>query len=115
MLTGGDTTGDGFLARFDGPARAIRCGLAIRDAVRALGLEVRAAVHTGEVELRASEGPRGIAIHLAARILSLAEPGEVLVSQTTRDLVEGSGIPFTDRGEHELKGIDGPRRVLAAG
>ena len=110
-----DTAGDGFLARFDGPARAIRCGLAIRDAVRALGLEVRAAVHTGEVELRASEGPRGIAVHLAARILSLAEPGEVLVSQTTRDLVEGSGIPFTDRGEHELKGIEGPRRVLAAG
>jgi class 3 adenylate cyclase len=109
-----DTAGDGFLARFDGPARAIRCGLAIRDAVHALGLDVRAAVHTGEVELRSSEGPRGIAVHLAARILTLAEPGEVLVSQTTRDLVEGSGLRFTDRGEHELKGIEGPRRVFGA-
>lgn len=108
-----DTAGDGFHARFDGPARAIRCGLAIEDAVRALGVEIRAAVHTGEVQ-RTPEGPRGIAVHLAARILSVAQPGEVLVSQTTRDLVEGSGIGFADRGEHELKGIEGPRRVFAA-
>jgi len=108
-----DTAGDGFHARFDGPARAIRCGLAIRDAVRDLGIEVRVAVHTGEIE-RTPEGPRGIAVHLAARILSLAQAGEVLVSQTTRDLVEGSGIVFADRGEHSLKGIEGRRRVFAA-
>ena len=108
-----DTAGDGFLARFDGPARAIRCGLAIRDAVRDLGIDVRVAVHTGEVELVA-EGPRGIAVHLAARLLSVAAPGEVLVSQTTRDLVEGSGLVLADRGEHELKGIQGPRRAFAA-
>jgi class 3 adenylate cyclase len=108
-----DTAGDGFLARFDGPARAIRCGLAIRDALRGLGLEVRIGVHTGEVEVDA-ERPRGIAVHLAARLLSLAPPGEVLVSQTTRDLVEGSGLALTDRGEHTLKGIEGPRRVFAA-
>jgi class 3 adenylate cyclase/dienelactone hydrolase len=108
-----DTAGDGFHARFDGPARAIRCGLAIRDAVRALGIEIRVAVHTGEVE-RSPEGPRGIAVHLTARILTVADPGEVLVSQTTRDLVEGSGIALADRGEHELKGIEGRRRVFAA-
>jgi pimeloyl-ACP methyl ester carboxylesterase len=108
-----DTAGDGFVARFDGPARAIRCGLAIRDALRALGIEVRVAVHTGEVEL-VPEGPRGIAVHFAARILSLTQPGQVLVSQTTRDLVEGSGIAFTDRGEHELKGIEGRRQVFSA-
>ena len=108
-----DTAGDGFLARFDGPARAIRCGLAIRDALRALGLEVRVGIHTGEVE-RTAAGPRGIAVHLASRILSVAESGEVLVSQTTRDLVEGSGISFADRGERELKGIEGARRVYAA-
>ena len=108
-----DTAGDGFHARFDGPARAIRCGLAIRDAVQALGIEVRVAVHTGEVE-RVPEGHRGIAVHLAARILSVARPGEVLVSQTTRDLVEGSGISLADRGEQELKGIEGRRRVFSA-
>ena len=108
-----DVAGDGFLALFDGPARAIRCGLTIREAVRALGLETRVAIHTGEIE-RTDEGPRGIAVHLAARVLSLAHPGEVLVSQTTRDLVEGSGIAFEDRGEHEMKGITGARRVFAA-
>ena len=107
-----DTAGDGFHARFDGPARAIRCGMAIRDAVRALGIQVRVAVHTGEVELVA-EGPRGIAVHLAARILSLAQAGEIWVSQTTHDLIEGSGISLADRGEHELKGIQGPRHVYA--
>ncbi|MGH2356789.1 MAG: adenylate/guanylate cyclase domain-containing protein [Candidatus Limnocylindria bacterium] len=108
-----DTAGDSFLALFDGPARAIRCGLAIREAVRALGLETRVGIHTGEIE-RTGEGPRGIAVHLAARVLSLANAGEVLVSQTTRDLVEGSGIAFLDRGEHEMKGIAGARRVFAA-
>jgi class 3 adenylate cyclase/dienelactone hydrolase len=108
-----DTAGDGFLARFDGPARAIRCGLAIREALRVLGIEIRAAIHTGEVE-RTAEGPRGIAVHLGARILTVARPGEILVSQTTKDLVEGSGLAFADRGEHELKGIEGPRRVYSA-
>ena len=109
-----DTAGDGFLARFDGPARAIRCGLAVRDALRDLDVEIRVGIHTGEVE-RTRSGPRGIAVHIASRILSLAEPGEVLVSQTTRDLVEGSGIALADRGEHQLKGIEGPRRVYSAG
>ena len=109
-----DTAGDGFLARFDGPARAIRCGLAVRDALRDLDIEIRVGIHTGEVE-RTRSGPRGIAVHIASRILSLAEPGEVVVSQTTRDLVEGSGISLTDRGEHQLKDIEGPRRVYSAG
>jgi class 3 adenylate cyclase len=109
-----DTAGDGFLAAFDGPARAIRCGLAIRDALRRLGLDVRAGVHTGEVERGPGEKPRGIAVHLGARVMSLAAAGEVLVSSTTRDLVAGSGLEFEDRGEHELKGIEGARRVFAA-
>jgi class 3 adenylate cyclase len=107
-----DTAGDGFLALFDGPARALRSALAIRDAVRALGLEIRAGVHTGEVE-RAEGEIRGIAVHLAARVLAAAAPGEVLVSRTTHDLVEGSGVEFDDRGPHELKGIEGPRRLYA--
>ncbi len=109
-----DTAGDGFLALFDGPARAIRCGLAVREALRDLGLEVRAGVHTGEVERRQGDKPRGIAVHVGARIMSLAGAGEVLVSATTKDLVAGSGLEFDDRGEHELKGIDGARRVFAA-
>jgi class 3 adenylate cyclase/pimeloyl-ACP methyl ester carboxylesterase len=107
-----NTTGDGFLAMFDGPARAIRSALAIREALRSIGLDVRAGVHTGEVE-QTSEGPHGIAVHLAARVLGTAGSGEVVVSQTTRDLVEGSGIEFDDRGEHELKGIEGARRLYA--
>ena len=107
-----DTTGDGFLALFDGPARAIRSALAIRDALRDIELEVRAGVHTGEVE-QAPDGPRGIAVHLAARVLGTAGAGEVLVSSTTHDLVEGSGLEFEDRGAHELKGIDGARLLYA--
>jgi len=107
-----DTTGDGFLALFDGPARAIRAALAIREALRTIGLDVRAGVHTGEVE-QVSEGPRGIAVHLAARVLGAAESGQIVVSQTTHDLVEGSGLEFDDRGEHELKGIEGARRLYA--
>ncbi|HLG07229.1 MAG TPA: adenylate/guanylate cyclase domain-containing protein [Gaiellaceae bacterium] len=107
-----DTAGDGFLALFDGPARAIRSALAIREALRGIGLDVRAGIHTGEVE-QAAEGPRGIAVHLAARILGVAGAGEVLVSSTTHDLVEGSGLEFEDRGAHELKGIDGARRLYA--
>lgn len=109
-----DTAGDGFLAAFDGPARAIRCGLAICDAVAALGLDVRCGVHTGEVERVRGDKPRGIAIHVGARVMSLAGAGEVLVSSTTRDLVAGSGLEFEDRGEHVLKGIEGPRRIFAA-
>jgi pimeloyl-ACP methyl ester carboxylesterase len=109
-----DTAGDGFLALFDGPARAIRCGFGIRDALRQLGLEVRGGVHTGEVERPPGEKPRGIAVHVGARIMSLGGAGDVLVSSTTHDLVAGSGLEFEDRGEHELKGIDGARRVFAA-
>ena len=109
-----DTAGDGFFAVFDGPARAIRCGLAIRDALRPLGLEVRAGVHTGEVERPANGVPRGIAVHVGARVSAVAEAGEVLVTATTRDLVAGSGIAFADRGEVELKGVGEPRRVYAA-
>jgi pimeloyl-ACP methyl ester carboxylesterase len=109
-----DTAGDGFLALFDGPARAIRCGLAIRDALRELGLEVRAGVHTGEVERPPGDKPRGIAVHVGARVMSLGGAGEVLVSATTHDLVAGSGLEFEDRGEHELKGVEGRRRVFAA-
>lgn len=105
-----DTTGDGFLALFDGPGRAIRCALSIRSALRPLGLEVRAGVHTGEVERVTLSG---IAVHLAARVLAEAEGGEVLVTQTTRDLVEGSGLELEDRGERALKGIEGPRRLYA--
>jgi pimeloyl-ACP methyl ester carboxylesterase len=107
-----NTTGDGFLATFDGPARAIRCAVAIRDAVRALGLEVRAGVHTGEVEMRDAD-ISGIAVHLAARVAAAAGAGEVLVSRTVVDLVAGSGLTFTDRGEHTLKGVPGEWRLFA--
>ena len=106
-----DTAGDGLLARFDGPARAIRCARAIRRAANDLGLELRAGVHTGEVEL-AGTAIRGIAVHIASRIASLAGPGEVYTSSTVRDLVAGSGIAFADRGVHTLKGIREPRQVL---
>jgi class 3 adenylate cyclase len=99
-----DTAGDGFLATFDGPGRAIRCACAIRDAVGRLDLEVRAGVHTGECEL-IGEKVGGIAVHTGARVLSVARPGEVLATSTLRDLVAGSGIGFADRGEHELKGV----------
>ena len=109
-----DTAGDGFFALFDGPARAIRCGLAVRESLHDLGLEVRSGVHTGEVERPQGAKPRGIAVHVGARIMSLAGSGEVLVSATTRDLVAGSGLQFEDRGEHELKGVEGRRRVFAA-
>jgi class 3 adenylate cyclase len=109
-----DTAGDGFLALFDGPARAIRCGLALREALRELGLDVRVGLHTGEVERPAGAKPRGIAVHVGARIMSLGGAGDVLVSSTTHDLVAGSGLEFEDRGEHELKGVEGARRVFAA-
>lgn len=109
-----DTAGDGFLAAFDGPARAIRCALGIRGALHLLGLDVRAGVHTGEVERRPGDKPRGIAVHLCARVAALAGAGEVLVSSTTHDLVAGSGLTFDDRGEQALKGIEGARRLYAA-
>jgi class 3 adenylate cyclase len=107
-----DTAGDGFLAAFDGPARAIRCACAARDEVRKLGLEMRAGVHTGEVEL-AGERLRGIAVHTGARVAAVAGPGEVLVSSTVKDLVAGSGLEFADRGEHVLKGVPGAWRLYA--
>jgi class 3 adenylate cyclase len=106
-----DTAGDGFFATFDGPARAIRCAGAIRDGVRAVDLQVRAGLHTGECEL--VDGKiGGIAVHIGARVASLAEPGEVLVSSTVKDLVAGSGIQFEDRGEHTLKGIPDAWRLF---
>jgi pimeloyl-ACP methyl ester carboxylesterase len=107
-----DSAGDGVFAVFDGPARAIRCASGIRDAVRTLGLDVRAGLHTGEVELAGNQ-VRGIAVHLGARVAAAAGPGEVLVSSTVKDLVAGSGIEFEDRGEHELKGLPERRRLYA--
>jgi class 3 adenylate cyclase len=106
------TTGDGALATFDGPARAIRCACALRDAVSPAGIELRAGIHTGEVEQRGDD-IGGIAVHLAARVQALAGEREVLVSRTVADLVAGSGIAFSDRGEHELKGVPGRWRLLA--
>ena len=105
-----DTAGDGFFATFDGPARAIRCALAIVDAVRSLGLEIRAGLHVGEVQVT-EDGVRGVAVYLGARIGALAGPSEVLASQTVKDLVAGSGIAFEDTGEHELKGVPDRWRV----
>ncbi len=98
------TTGDGFLALFDGPARAIRCGVAIQQELRAEGVEVRIGLHAGEIELRGDD-VGGIAVHLGARVAATASPGEVVVSSTVRDLVAGSGIGFVDLGEHDLKGV----------
>ncbi len=108
-----NTAGDGFVALFDGPARAVRCALSIRDQVADLGLELRAGLHTGEVE-RTNGSVSGIAVHLAARVSAQAAAGEVLVTSTTRDLVFGSGLSFADRGERTLKGIEEPRRLYAA-
>jgi DNA-binding SARP family transcriptional activator/class 3 adenylate cyclase len=105
-------TGDGVLATFDGPARAVHCGCAIRDAAAQLGLEIRAGIHTGEVDVR-GEDIGGIAVHIAARVEALAEPGAVLVSRTVVDLIVGSGIETTDRGEHVLTGVPGEWRLFA--
>jgi len=107
-----DTAGDGFFASFDGPARAIRCGCAVVEAVKALDLDVRAGLHTGECELVDGK-VGGIAVHIGARVAAQAAPGEVLVSSTVRDLVAGSGIVFSDRGPAELKGIPGEWRLFA--
>jgi pimeloyl-ACP methyl ester carboxylesterase len=107
-----DTAGDGLFAAFDGPARAIRCGSAIADAVRVLGIAVRVGIHSGECEV-IGEKVGGIAVHIGARIAGQAGPGEVLVSSTVRDLVAGSGIPFEDRGRHSLKGVPGEWSLFA--
>jgi len=107
-----NTSGDGFLAMFDGPQRAIRCAIAIRDAVQALGIEVRAGLHTGECEVR-GDYIGGIAVHIGARVSALAGPNDVLVSSTLRDLVIGSGLEFEDRGAHELKGVPGEWHLSA--
>jgi class 3 adenylate cyclase len=107
-----DKTGDGILATFDGPARAIRCANSITESVRGIGLEVRAGVHTGEVEIR-GDRLAGIAVHIASRVSNQAGPGEVLVSSTVRDLVVGSGISFSDRGNHILKGVPNEWQLFA--
>jgi class 3 adenylate cyclase len=107
-----DTAGDGFLATFDGPARAFRCACSIEKAVQPLGLELRARLHTGECEL-IGEKVSGIAVHTGARVAAEAGPGEVLVSSTVKDLVAGSGIQFADRGVHALKGVPGEWRLYA--
>jgi class 3 adenylate cyclase len=108
-----NTTGDGFLATFDGPARAIHCALAIAQTVKQLKIDVRASVHTGECELM-GDNVGGIAVHIGARIMGQAEPGRVVVSSTVKDLVAGSGINFQDLGVHELKGVPGEWRLFSA-
>ncbi|MCX6363709.1 MAG: adenylate/guanylate cyclase domain-containing protein [Actinobacteria bacterium] len=107
------TMGDGFLATFDGPARAVKCAQVICEAVKPLGLEVRAGCHTGEIELLGAD-VGGIAVHIGARVGALAAPSEVLVSSTVKDLVAGSGLIFADRGEHELKGMPGSWHLYSA-
>jgi class 3 adenylate cyclase len=107
-----NTTGDGFVAAFDGPARAIHCARSIVDGVRQFGLEIRAGMHTGECEVR-GEDLGGLAVHIAARVGSMAAPGEVVVSGTVKDLVVGSGIEFADRGEEQLRGVPGTWKLFA--
>jgi class 3 adenylate cyclase len=108
------TIGDGFLATFGGPARAIRCALATIEVNREIGLTVRAGLHTGECEYRGRD-VSGIAVHIAARVAALAAPGEVLVSRTVKDLVAGSGLRFEDRGSHLLKGVPDDWQLFAVG
>ena len=108
-----DMAGDGLFATFDGPARAVRCASATADGLKALGLEMRAGVHTGEIE-QTNGSVRGIAVHIASRIAAAARPGEVLVSSTVKDIVAGSGIAFEERGEHELDGVPGTWRLFTA-
>jgi pimeloyl-ACP methyl ester carboxylesterase len=108
-----DTAGDGFLATFDGPARAIRCAAAIRDATRPLGIDLRTGLHTGEVE-SSGEKVSGLAVHIGARVAASARPGEILVSSTVKDLVAGAGLRFEDRGLQHLKGVPDPWRLFAA-
>ena len=106
------STGDGALATFDGPARAIRCATALQEALRSNHVDIRAGLHTGEIELRVGD-VLGIGVHIASRVAAMARPGEILVSRTVTDLVVGSGIAFEDRGEHELKGVPGAWRLFA--
>src|SRR5262249_31127293 len=106
-----DTAGDGFLATFDGPARAIRCAVAIRESMGPLGLSVRAGLHTGECEIVDGK-VGGIAVHIGARVAALAGPNEILASSTVKDLVAGSGLQFTSRGATELKGVPGEWQVF---
>jgi class 3 adenylate cyclase len=106
------TTGDGVLATFDGPARSVRCARAISEGAQAIGIEVRAGVHTGEVELRGDD-IAGVGVNIASRIEALAQPGEILVSRTVTDIVAGSGLEFDDRGEHQLKGVPGRWQLFA--
>jgi class 3 adenylate cyclase/pimeloyl-ACP methyl ester carboxylesterase len=108
-----DFAGDGLLASFDGPARAVRCAFALRQLLQNLGLEMRAGLHTGEVERR-GDRVAGLGVHIASRILSMAAPGEVLASRTVKDLVAGSGLRFIDRGTHQLKGVPDEWKILAA-
>jgi class 3 adenylate cyclase len=104
------TTGDGFLAVFDSPTRAVLCAAAMTRAATTLGLAIRIGIHTGEIVFVGRDA-RGLAVHAAACVLSVAGPGQVLVSSTTRDLLEGSGIEFVDAGTYELKGLSGPRTL----
>jgi class 3 adenylate cyclase len=107
----GDGTGDGFLATFDGPARAIRCAGAVAERIHELGVQVRAGLHTGEIEV-VEGGIAGIAVHIAARVASLAGPDQVFVSSTVKDLVAGSGLAFVEQGTFELKGVPGSWRIF---
>jgi class 3 adenylate cyclase len=107
-----DAAGDGFLALFDGAAKAVQAGALMDPAIEELGARVRVGIHTGEVEIVGGQA-RGVAVHAAARVASLAGPGEVLVSGTTRDLLDGSGLAFDSRGKHELKGLSGERPIFA--
>jgi len=106
------TTGDGFLAVFDGSARAVRCAASMRDAAISLGLKIRAGIHTGQVEMVAGN-VRGLAVHAAARVMAIGGPSEILISGTTYDLVAGSGLAFVSKGEFELRGLTGPRAIYA--
>ncbi len=106
------STGDGMLARFDSPSRGVACAIAINGSVGRLGLRTRAGVHTGEVELRGDD-VSGVAVHIAARVMSTAGPGEVVASRTVRDLVVGASFDFDDRGEHDLKGVPGSWKLFA--
>jgi class 3 adenylate cyclase len=109
-----DTAGDGFFATFDGPARAVRCAMEIRDAVRGIGLEIRAGVHTGECEIIADK-TGGIAVIIASRVRELAAPGEVLATSTVKDLVAGSGLRFGPIGSRRLKGVPDEWQIYSAG
>ena len=107
-----DHTGDGFLATFDGPGRAISCARALHDALARIGIAVRVGMHTGEVEVR-GERIGGLAVHIGARVAATGDGGDIVVSSTVKDLVAGSGLTFADRGEHELKGVPGTWRLFA--